>query len=78
MDSTAQYLSLKALSKRSSLSIKTQRTFLYHQECPLPYYRMPRKILVRVDEFDDWLAKFRVHNPQLNLDAIVNDLISDL
>jgi hypothetical protein len=39
---------------------------------------MPSKILVRVDEFDDWLAKFRVHNPQLNLDAIVNDLISDL
>jgi hypothetical protein len=37
MDTTAQYLFLKALSKRRSLSIKSLRTFLYHQECPLPY-----------------------------------------
>ncbi len=47
-----QYLSLRDLSVRSSLSIKTLRTFLYDPEHPLPHYRMPRKILVNVEEFD--------------------------
>ena len=62
-----QYLSLRDLSVHSSISVKTLRAFLYHGECPLPHYRMPRKILVRVEEFDAWLKRFHVKHPGIDI-----------
>ncbi len=79
MDATKpRYLSLRDLSSHSSLSIKTLRTFIYDPECPLTHYRMPRKILVKIDDFDAWLARFRVANPNIDLDRIVSELMIDL
>jgi hypothetical protein len=75
---TRQFITLKELSKRSSLSIKTLRTFLYHQECPLPHYRMPRKILVDFLEFELWFQRFKVTHPGVDLGKIVNDIVSGL
>jgi hypothetical protein len=75
---TPQYLSLADLSKRSSLSVKTLRTFLSHHEHPLPHIRLPRKILVDVAEFDAWLARFRVTRPGPDLDKLVDDFMSKL
>jgi hypothetical protein len=70
-----EYLSLRALSARSSLSIKTLRTFLYDPKCPLPHYRMTRKILVKVEEFDAWLARFRVQHPGVDLGKIMDEFM---
>jgi hypothetical protein len=43
---------------------------------------MTRKILVRKDEFDEWLKRFRIRNPDLDLDSIVSEIcdsiVSDL
>lgn len=72
------YLSLADLSKRSSLSVKTLRTFIYHPKHPLPHYRMARKILVDVAEFDAWFARFRVSPAGLDLGALVNRVLKDL
>ena len=73
-----EYLSLRDLSARSSLSIKTLRHFLSDPVAPLPHYRMPRKILVKIEEFDTWLARFRVQHQGLDLNSIVNDIMNDL
>jgi len=75
---TPKYLSLSNLSQHSSLSVKTLRAFLCDTECPLPHYRMPRKILVRIDEFDDWLLRFLVKTPGLDLNKIVNEIMDKL
>ena len=53
------YLSLQALSKYSSLSVRTLRTRLIHPSNPLPHYRVGGKILVRRSEFDNWIRVFR-------------------
>ncbi len=54
------FLSLKALSTYSSLSLRTLRTFV---ELPpdraLPCFRLPGKILVRKSDFDRWLERYR-------------------
>jgi lambda repressor-like predicted transcriptional regulator len=75
---TAKYLSLTHLSQHSSLSVKTLRYFLNLPHNPLPHYRMARKILVDVDEFDAWLRRFRVIKPGLDLDKIFNEIMADL
>lgn len=54
------FLSLKALSGYSGLSVRTLRAFV---DLPpgeaLPCYRLPGKILVRRSEFDAWMDHYR-------------------
>jgi hypothetical protein len=78
MEQPTKYLSLRDLSKHSSLSVKTLRGFLYDVENPLPHYRMQRKILINLEEFERWFARFRIAHPTLNLDDVVNDLLDEL
>jgi lambda repressor-like predicted transcriptional regulator len=73
-----QYLSLADLSTRSSLSVKTLRGFLSHPQHPLPHYRMQRKILVGIAEFDAWLARYRMAHPRPDFDTIVNEFLNAL
>jgi hypothetical protein len=54
----AKYKSLAELSAYCALCIKTLRTFLYHPDHPLPHYRLPREILVKIEDFDAWMARF--------------------
>jgi len=75
---TPKYLSLRDLSKHSSLSVKTLRHFLHAPDSPLPHYRMPRKILIDVQEFDAWFRRFRVENPGLDLNQLVNEIMSEI
>jgi len=54
------FLSLKALSQYSSLSVRTLRHFVdLPPEKALPSYRLPGKLLVRRSEFDAWLEQYR-------------------
>ena len=61
---TRNYLSLEELSQRTSLSVTTLRGYLKHPTHPLPHYRLPGKILVKPEEFDDWMAALDCHNSQ--------------
>jgi hypothetical protein len=77
--SNPQYLSLGELSKFSSLSVKTLRSYLMHQAHPLPHYRLPGKILVKVADFEAWLQHYRqAPNCLLDLDHEVNELATDI
>ena len=71
------FLSLKALSAYSGLSVRKLRDFLTEPGHPLPHYRVGGKILVRRSEFDGWMALFRrVGDP--DLERIVADTLRSL
>lgn len=53
------FFGLKALSRYSSLSVRTLREYLKDPIHPLPHYRVGGKILVRQSEFDAWISHYR-------------------
>ncbi|HET8579921.1 MAG TPA: helix-turn-helix domain-containing protein [Nitrospiraceae bacterium] len=70
------YLSLKALSAHSGLSVRTLRKALTETVHPLPHYRLSGKILVRRSEFDRWMAQFRQEGAEL--DQIVSQIAKEV
>ena len=74
---TSGYLSLRALSLYSNLSVRTLRGYLSHPTRPLPHYRVGGKILVRRSEFDTWMSRFRIDD-MIQVDAIVADVLTGL
>jgi excisionase family DNA binding protein len=71
------YLSLRALSDYSGLSVRTLRAYLDDPRNPLPCYRPGGKVLVRRSEFDEWIARFR-RRGRSDLDEIVTDALRGL
>ncbi len=70
------YLSLKALSDYSGLSVRTLRKALADPAHPLPHYRLEGKVLVRRSEFDGWMAQFRRDGADLN--RLVSHIIKEV
>jgi hypothetical protein len=56
-------LDLRALTRYSTLSLRTLARHLRDLEHPLPHYKVWGKILVRRSEFDRWMEGFRRHPP---------------
>jgi hypothetical protein len=50
------YLDLKRLAIYSSCSVRWLRDRLLDPALPLPHYRVGGKLLVKRDEFDQWMA----------------------
>ena len=72
------YFDLKELSAYSSCSVRWLRDRLTDRTRPLPHYRIEGKILVKHEEFDQWLSAFRVAVPANRLDAIVESVLSEV
>jgi hypothetical protein len=70
-----RYLSLRGLAGYSSLSIRTLRTYISDPLSPLPCYRIGGKILVRVSEFDGWLAARRDATAPVDVRRIVDEML---
>jgi len=70
------FLSLKALSSYSGLSVRKLRDLLDDAAHPLPAYQVGGKILVRRSEFDTWIAAHRRH--RADIDAVVTDIVQSL
>lgn len=70
------YLSLKALSAYSGLSVRTLRKALRDPIHPLSHYRVGGKILVRRSEFDRWVGQFRQEGA--DLDQIVSEIAKEV
>lgn len=45
---------------------------------PLPYHRVGGKILVRKEDFDDWMSRFRTIQTATDLETLVDDVMADL
>lgn len=77
-----KYVSLNDLAAYSSLSVRTLRSCLTHPRHPLPHYKLPGKILIRLDEFDAWIARFRMGDDNADagadLDRLVNEVLAGL
>ena len=71
------FLTLKALSLYSSLSVRTLRNYLADPAHPLPCYRPGGKILVRRSEFDTWMTAFRQTGRE-DVEAIVAGVMRDI
>ena len=71
------YLSLRALSVYSNLSVRTLRSYLSDPRWPLPHYRIGGKVLVRRSDYDAWASAFRVADPQ-GLGRVVDDVMEGL
>ncbi len=69
------WLSLRALSGYSGLSVRKLRDCLTRPVSPLPCYRVDGKILVRKSDFDRWMEAFR-HTP--DLDRLVDEVVGEL
>jgi excisionase family DNA binding protein len=72
IDTEAEYLDLKKLSKYSSLGVPTLRDRL--REGRLPFYKLRGKILVRKTDFDEYMQSYRVDKRD-DLDGLVDDVI---
>jgi hypothetical protein len=70
------YLDLKALSTFSSCSVRWLRDRLVDPFYPLPHYRVEGKLLVKSEEFDTWIAQYRVASSSI-LDRVVNDVVKE-
>jgi lambda repressor-like predicted transcriptional regulator len=80
---SAKFISLQDLSTYSSLSVKTLRSYLFRQQNPLPHYRLTKKILVRLEDFEVWMEAYRQapeQRPDLaqTVDELANRILSDL
>jgi hypothetical protein len=71
------YLSLAALARYGSLSVRKLRAHLNDVTHPLPCYRVGGKILVRRSEFDGWMAAFRQRGRR-DVDRLVADVLREV
>jgi len=66
------YLDLKGLSGYSSYSVSTLKKLLRHPYYPLPHFVVSGKILVKVADFDAWIANFKRVNAKIDLDSVID------
>ncbi len=73
------YLSLRELSRYSSISLRSLRRALSDRRHPLPHYRPGgRKVLVRRSEFDRWMRQFKHVMTPIDLDRLVERTIREV
>ena len=71
---TPEYLSLAELAIYGSVARNTLKVWLKNG---MPYYKVNRCIRVRVDEFDQWMSRFRV-GTSCNLDAMLDQVMKEV
>lgn len=72
------YFDLQALATYSCTSVRWLRNRLVDRNHPLPYYRIEGKILVKREEFDQWIARHQVSPNTDNLSELVNAVVAQV
>ncbi len=72
------YLDLRALAVYSSSSVRWLRDRINDTTAPLPYHRVGGKILIRKEDFDDWISRFRTTHAATELETLVDDVMANL
>lgn len=72
------FLDLKTLAAYSSCSVRWLRDRLVDRSRPLPHYRVEGKILVKGEEFEQWMAYYRRDRPADELDDVVNGVLAQM
>ena len=71
---TPEYLSLTELAIYASVAKNTLKKWL---KDGMPYYKVNRCIRVRVDEFNQWMSRFRGGTSE-DLDAIWDQVMKEV
>jgi excisionase family DNA binding protein len=74
-DPSPEYLDLKQLSVYASVARNTLKKWL---KSGMPHYRVGRCIRVRVDEFNDWMNRFRVGTSKPDLDDVLDQAMREV
>jgi excisionase family DNA binding protein len=72
------YFDLKALAAYSCCSVRWLRDRLVDQEHPLPHHRVGGKVLVKREDFDRWIARYRQDRPADELADVVNGVLAQM
>lgn len=72
------YLKIKILSQYSGISERKLRELIHHPIYPLPSYKVEGNILIKKSEFDQWIQRFKQVSDEINVDAVINDVMKDL
>jgi len=72
------YFDLQALAVYSSCSVRWLRNRLLDHHQPLPHYRVEGKILVKRDEFDQWMTTHRTRQPANDVAELVESVVSQM
>lgn len=78
MDSTFPqpgYFDLRALAVYSSASVRWLRDRLVDRNHPLPHHRVEGKLLVKKEDFDQWISEYRQDRPSDELESVVNGVL---
>ena len=68
------YFDLQDLAAYSSCSVRWLRDRLTDRNTPLPHYRVGGKVLVKRDEFDTWMSRYRIASQPGDLDRLVESV----
>lgn len=74
----ASYLTLKMLAAYSSCSVRWLRDRLCSRAHPLPHYRIEGKVLVKREEFDQWMADCRTVQSADDLSSLVETVVAQV
>jgi len=74
----ARFLDLRTLAAHSSCSVRWLRDRLVDRTHPLPHYRIEGKILVKGEEFEQWMEAQRVIHPSGQLTQIVESVVGQI
>lgn len=69
------YFDLRALAEYSCCSVRWLRSRLIDQIQPLPHYRVEGKILVKREEFDQWMMTHRAMQPANDVAEFVESIV---
>ena len=72
------YFDLQALAVYSCCSVRWLRNRLTDRAQPLPHYRVEGKLLVKREEFDQWITMYRTVHPAHDLGELVETVISQM
>ena len=72
------FLDLKTLAAYSSCSVRWLRDRLVDRAHPMPHYRIGGKLLVKREDFDNWMEAQRVVQPSDRLSLIVDSVMTEL
>lgn len=72
------YFDLQALAVYSCCSVRWLRNRLVDHYQPLPHYRVEGKVLVKREEFDQWMTTHRTMPPVNDLAELVESVVSQM
>ena len=69
-----KYYTVNQLAEYSNLSVSTIRRYIKYEG--LPHFRINRRILISIDEFDNWMERRRKKQmaEEIDLDHIVQEV----